>query len=39
MLVELNVVEQRLKTVLDVLDGATVVDVARPVSGRPSDGA
>ena len=29
MLVELNVVEQRLKAVLEVLDGATVVDVAR----------
>ena len=28
MLVELNVVEQRLKAVLEVLDGATVVDVA-----------
>jgi transposase InsO family protein len=29
VLVELNVVEQRLKAVLEVLDGATVVDVAR----------
>jgi transposase-like protein len=27
--VELNVVEQRLKAVLEVLDGATVMDVAR----------
>ena len=29
MLVELNAVEQRLKAVLEVLDGATVTDVAR----------
>jgi transposase len=29
VLVELNVVEHRLKAVLEVLDGATVVDVAR----------
>lgn len=29
MLVELNVPEQRLKAVLEVLDGATVVGVAR----------
>jgi transposase-like protein len=29
MLVELNAVEQRLKAVLEVLDGASVRDVAR----------
>jgi transposase-like protein len=29
VLVELNVVEQRLKAVLEVLDGASVTDVAR----------
>jgi transposase-like protein len=29
VLVELNAVEQRLKAVLEVLDGATVTDVAR----------
>ena len=29
MLVEFNAVERRLKAVLEVLDGATVTDVAR----------
>ena len=29
VLVELNAVEQRLKAVLEVLDGASVTDVAR----------
>ena len=38
MLVELGLVEQRLKAVREVLDGATVTDVAKTQRGDPPDG-
>jgi hypothetical protein len=39
VLVELGVAEQRHRAVLEVLDGAAVTVVARPVWGVPADGA
>ena len=38
VLVELNIVEQRYRAVLDVLEGASVVEVA-PQRGEQADGA
>lgn len=38
MLVELGLVEQRHKAVLEVFDGATVTDVAPPLWGVTPDG-
>jgi hypothetical protein len=39
VLVELGLLEQRHKAVLEVLNGATVTDVARRYGGGPTDPA
>jgi hypothetical protein len=39
MLVELSVMEQRYHAVMEVVSGAPVTEVARPVWGVPAGGA